>query len=459
MTGEGAAGQQGLAMPRRLWAVVSISCGSVLYTLDGGIPGVALPVISEKLGITSTTAVLVVSAYNLVLAMVLLPAAAIGERLGLRRVFTVGLGLYLASALGCLFASSLPLLLVLRAFQALAAAGLLSVSIAMVRLAYPPTMLGRGLGFNTMMASLGAAISAPLGGLLLVHAPWQSVFAAGIPLALLGLATSRALPAPEPREGAYDTRGAALCATTFGLLIGGLQALSEGAPPAVAWTAIVLGLVSGMIFVRHEARTDHPVLPVDLLAQPALALSVGGAFFAVLGSTLMLLYLPFQLHAAGLGSAAIGAMIAPYAITVMIAAPSSGMLSDKLSPTVLGTLGMAVATLGLVSFAWLPASPDFVAVGWRAAVCGLGFSLFFSPNGRLVVGSVPRSRAAGASSLVATTRMFGQALGSTGLAGILALGLSRSAPLLVAALLAGTALACSAARIFVSPPGGPQAAG
>ena len=87
------------------------------------------------------------------------------------------------------------------------------------------------------------------------------------------------------------------------------------------------------------------------------------------------------------------------------------------------------------------------------AVCGLGFSLFFSPNGRLVVGSVPRSRAAGASSLVATTRMFGQALGSTALAGVLALGLGRTVPMLIAALLGGLALVCSAARIIVAPSG------
>lgn len=433
-------------MPGRLWAIVSISCGSVLYTLDGGIPGVALPVISGKLGIAPSTAVLVVSTYNLVLAMALLPAAAIGERLGLRRVFVSGLGLYLLAAAGCLFLTSLPLLLALRAVQALAAAGLLSVSIAMVRLVYPPQMLGRGMGFNTMMASLGAAVAAPLGGLLLAHAPWQSVFAAGIPLTLLGLATARFLPHPEPRDGGYDARGAALCAGTFGLLIAGMQSLSEGAPIALVGTALLAGVVCGAVFVRHENQVEHPVLPVDLLAQPAISLSVAAAFFAVLASTLLMLYLPFQLHAEGLSSTAIGAMLAPYAVTVMIAAPTSGMLSDKLSPTLLGTLGMAVGSIGLASFVWLPQQPNFLAVGWRMALCGLGFSMFFSPNGRLVVGSVPRHRAAGASSLVATTRMFGQALGATLLAGILALGLPQAAPHALIAGLALLALLSSAAR-------------
>jgi MFS transporter, DHA2 family, multidrug resistance protein len=153
MAGTGADAEgHGLPMPQRLWAIAAVSSGSVLYTLDGGIPGVALPVISERLGIAASSAVLLVSAYNLVLAMTLLPLAAVGERLGLRRVFIAGLAIYLVAATGCLLSSSLPVLLVFRALQALAGGSLLSVSLALVRMIYPAGMLGRGLGFNTMAA-------------------------------------------------------------------------------------------------------------------------------------------------------------------------------------------------------------------------------------------------------------------------------------------------------------------
>jgi DHA2 family multidrug resistance protein-like MFS transporter len=438
-------------MPRRLLAVVSITAGSVLYTLDGNIANVALPVIADALRIQQSTAVLLVSTYNLVLAMTLLPLAAIGERLGHRWVFVLGLLAYLVASAGCLLSTGLPMLLAFRTLQALAAAALLSVSLAMVRLVYPAEFLGRGLGFNTMAASLGAACAPPLGGLILAAGPWQTVFAAGMPLALIGLVSSSALPDPEPYSGPYDTKGAALCALTFGLLIVGMQVLSQNAQAWLAWGAIASGLVVAVLFVRHERLITLPVLPVDLLAQPALALSVGGALLAVLSSTILLLYLPFHLHAVGLGSAAVGAMIAPYAVTVMVAAPTSGMLSDRISPNVLGTLGMAIATIGLLAIAWLPEMPTFFDVAWRVALCGLGFSLFFSPNGRLVVGSVPRRRAAGASSLVSTTRMFGQALGSTALAGLLAIDGAAMAPAIVAACLAAFALICSAARIVISP--------
>jgi DHA2 family multidrug resistance protein-like MFS transporter len=218
---------------------------------------------------------------------------------------------------------------------------------------------------------------------------------------------------------------------------------------ALSWALIAGGLAVAVWFVRHELKTVAPVLPVDLLVRPALALSVAGGLLAVLSITVLLLYLPFRLHGLGLGSAAIGGMIAPFAFTVMIAAPASGMLSDRISPMSLGTAGMAIATAGVASVIWLPEAPTFVDVAWRMALCGLGFSLFFSPNGRLVVGSVARERAAGASSLVATTRMLGQALGATGLASLLAYSLPAGAPAVIATALAALGLACSLARSVV----------
>lgn len=433
-------------MPRRLVAIVAITAGSLLYTLDGGIANVALPVIAQRVDIATSTSVLLVTVYNLVLAMALLPLAAIGERLGYRRVFMAGLTVYIAASAGCLFATGLPLLLGLRAFQALAAAGLLSVSLAMVRMIYPQAMLGRGLGFNTMASSMGAACAPPLGGLMLAQLPWQSVFAAGLPLALIGLVASRALPDPEVRSEPYDAKGALLCALTFGLVISGLQVLSQDAPSALAVSLVGCGIVLAVWFVRLEHRIAFPVLPVDLLAQPAMALSVASALLAVLASTMLMLYLPFHMHELGFGSAAIGAMIAPYAITIMIAAPVGGMLSDRISPIALGTAGMAIATMGVLAFVWLPDAPVAFDVGWRMVLCGLGFSLFFSPNGRLVVGSVPKVRAAGASSLVSTTRMLGQALAATGLSGLLAIHMAAEAPVMIAAILCGLGLVCSIAR-------------
>jgi DHA2 family multidrug resistance protein-like MFS transporter len=438
----------GLPMPRRIGAIVSVSAGSALYTLDASVANVALPTIADALGVTQATAVLLVSAYNLVLAMTLLPLAAIGDRIGHRRIFVIGFAAYLIAAAACYFANTLPFLLAARAAQAMAAAALLSVSLSMVRAIYPATMLGRGMGLNTMMSSGGAAIAPVLGGYLIATVSWHWVFAAGAPLALAGLATAAMLPDSELSTQPYDTAGAVLCALTFGLLIFGFQGLGEGMSVSMAVALLVGGGVAAAFFVQRERKVALPVLPVDLLASPVLALSIGAAFFAVLASTALMLYLPFRLSALGFGVAAIGAMIAPYAMAVIICAPASGMLSDKIAPQMLGLIGLILATLGVLSFAWLPPTSLYIDVAWRTALCGVGFSMFFSPNGRLVIASAPRSRVAGASSLLSTTRMFGQALGSALLGGILAMRAKVDLPVLVAAALVVLALVCAGARMI-----------
>lgn len=401
---------QGLPLPRRIRAIVSVSAGSVLYTLDANLANVALPTIAHALGVSAVSSVLLVSVYNLVLAMVLLPFAALGERVGHRRVFAAGLILYLLAAGFCFVASSLSVLIVARCLQALAAGAVLSVSLAMVRSIYPASQLGRGLGLNTVAAASGAALAPAIGGLVLSVMSWHWLFTAGAPLALLALVFVAALPDTELHPGRFDLHGAILCAISFGLLIFGFQMLAEGKQAATAWFAIAAGVVATCVFIRHELAVSTPVLPIDLLARPTLALSVAAAFAAVLSSTALLLYVPFRLTALGLTPAQIGAMLVPYAVTVTLFAPASGMLSDRISPSVLGTIGLAIALVAAVALVVVPSRPGFVDIAWRLALCGAGFGMFFSPNGRLIVGSVPRARAAVASSLISTTRMFGQAL-------------------------------------------------
>lgn len=437
----------GLPLPGRISAIVSVSAGSVLYTLDANLANVALPTIARALGVPAVSSVLLVSVYNLVLAMVLLPFAALGERVGHRRVFTAGLILYLFAAGFCFAANSLTLLIVARGVQALAAGAVLSVSLAMVRSIYPSTQLGRGLGLNTVAAASGAALAPAVGGLVLSIASWHWVFTAGAPLALMALIFAASLPETELHPGRFDLRGAVLCALSFGLLIFGFQTLAEARHAATAWGAIAAGVLATCVFIRHELVVTAPVLPIDLLARPTLALSVMAAFAAVLSSTALLLYVPFRLTALGLNPAEIGAMLVPYAVMVTLFAPASGMLSDRISPSILGTSGLAIALVAAFALALVQSRPGFFDIAWRLALCGAGFGMFFSPNGRLIVGSVPRARVAVASSLISTTRMFGQALGPILLGALLAIPEVPSAPAIAAACLAALGCLLSAARI------------
>ena len=440
----------GLPTPRRFIAIAALGFGTALAVIDGGIATVALPTIARDLHVPSSAAVLIVTVYQLVLVMTLLPASALGDRIGHRRLYQYGQLLFTVATLLCFFARSLPFLLVVRLAQALGAGAVLSVSSAMVRSIYPSAHLGRGLGINAVIVSISAAIAPTLGGLVLSVGHWPWVFACAVPFGIVSLLLGwRALPDPEPRDEPYDIGGALLCAATFGLTISGLEALVHGDSPIVALAIVAAGIVFAIIFVRRELSEPRPIMPVDLLGRPVFALSAIGALTAFTASMTLILSVSFRLqHHFGLPPREVGVMIAPWSFATMFVAPLAGTLSDRYPAGLLGGIGMAIAVVALLFLAFLPADPGFFDIAWRMALCGAGFGLFLSPNARLIIGSTPRERAASAGGLIATVRLTGQTLGATLVAAVLALNLGDGPiPPLIALGLALIAGICSVARL------------
>ena len=438
----------GLPMPRRLTAIAAISCGTALVIIDGAVATVALPTIAHDLNVNQSSVVSVVTVYQLTLVMLLLPFAGLGDRIGLKRMYQIGQAIFTIATILCFFAKSLPFLLVVRVAQAAGAAAALSVSSALIRQVYPAKQLGRGLGINSVIVSSSAAAAPTIGGLVLAIAPWPWVFASAVPFAVASLVLGRALPDSKPRETRFDVLGAVMCAAMFGLVIGGLETGVQGDSPVISAAIVVVGALIGVYFVRREKREADPILPIDLLARPVLALSVVGAYTAFIASMTLLLSTPFRLAQLGFTPAQIGAAIAPWPLTNMIVAPLAGWLSDRVPAGILGGIGMAVAITALMLLAFMPADPSYFDIAWRMALCGSGFGLFLPPNARLIIGSAPRERAAAAGGLVSTVRLVGQTTGATVVAALLALGMGAGkVPPLVAAGLALVAGLCSLARL------------
>ena len=441
----------GLPTPRRYLAILAIAFGTALAVLDGSIVTVALPTLAHDLRVHSSEAVLVVTVYQLTLVMTLLPFSALGSRIGLRRLYQCGQLTFLLSTILCFFARNLPFLLTLRAMQAIGAAATLSVSSALIRSIYPRNQLGRGLGLNSFVVAGAGAIAPTLGGVVLSFASWPWIFAAASPLALLSLLLGRrTLPDPAPHNEPYDVLGALLCAATFGLTIAGLESAVHGNSPAGSTAIVAAGLAIAFFFVRRELDSRMPILPVDLLTRPVLALSVLGGLCAFIAAMTLMLSLPFRLQQHfGFSPAQVGAVITPWPLAMMLFAPLAGMMSDRLPAWLLGSIGMAIATIALLLLAFLPEHLSRLDLVWRMALCGMGFGLFLSPNARLIVHSAPHSRAASAGGLIATTRLTGQTLGATVLAALFSIGAgSERIPALVAAGLAVIAGICSLARLW-----------
>jgi DHA2 family multidrug resistance protein-like MFS transporter len=437
----------GLPKPRRYWAIAAISFGTALLVLDGAIANVALPTIARDLGVTNAAVTNVVTVYQLVLVMVLLPFSSLGDRIGHRRFYQAGQALFLVASALCLLADSFAVLLVLRALQAIGAGIALSVSAAMLRQIYPARQLGSGMGVNSVIVASSAALAPTLGGFIVGNAPWQWVFAAAAPFAVVSLLLGRSLPEPVRQDRPVEWVSGLWSAGTMLLLIGGLQLATHenaaiGAPLAAA------GVLSALLLVRRERARTAPVVPVDLLAMPVLGFSALGAIACFVAAGALMLSLPFRLEEAmGYAPQQVGVLLLPFPLTMLVVAPLAGWMSDRIAPTKLGVTGMAIAIAGLLLLAFMPDRPGEFGIGWRLALTAVGFGLFFAPNSRLLIGQAPRNRAAAAGGLLSTSRLLGQTMAAVTVGILLAGGAGLGpVPLFVSCALAVVAALCSLAR-------------
>ena len=437
----------GLPTPRRIWAIAAISFGTALFVVDGAIANVALPTIARDLAVSNSAVTNVVTVYQLAMVMVLLPFATIGDRIGHRKLYQYGQVLFCLASAAAFLATDIWTLLAVRAAQAIGAGIALSVSAAMVRSIYPARNLGTGMGVNSVIVATSYAIAPTLGGFITQHLDWHWVFVSAAPLALVSLAIGRTLPAPQPRPMKIDWTGGAWSALTVLLLIGGLAAATHERP-APGLAAIAFGAASAVFLARFEWRRERPVLPVDLMAMPAIGLSIVAAIAAFIATTMLMVALPFRFEQGmGYTPSEVGLLLLPYPLTMLVVAPAAGWLSDHISPSVLGMIGMAVTIVGLAFIATLSNDAGPLAIGWRLSLAALGFGLFLSPNSRLIIGQAPRDRAAAAGGLLATARLFGQSSGAALIGLVLALGLGLGpVPAFTAIALCILAAGCSAYR-------------
>jgi len=437
----------GLPKPRRYWAIAAISFGTALLVLDGAIANVALPTIARDLGVTDAAVTNVVTIYQLVLVMVLLPFSSLGDRMGHRRLYQIGQGVFLVASALCLLANNFLLLLVLRSLQALGAGMALSVSAAMLRQIYPANRLGTGMGVNSVIVASSAALAPTLGGFIVGHLPWEWVFVAAAPFAAVSLVLGRSLPDPVRKQHPPQWVSGVWSAVTMLLLVGGLQ-LATHQNTIIGTVLAVFGALSAWLLIRRENERKNPVVPVDLLKTPVLGLSALGAVACFISAGALMLSLPFRFQLTmGYSPEEAGLLLLPFPLTMLVVAPLAGWLSDRIAPTKLGVAGMAIAIAGLLLVALMPDERGAFPVAWRLSLTAVGFGLFFAPNSRLLIGQAPRERAAAAGGLLSTSRLLGQTMAAVTVGILLAAGAGLGPmPLFVSIALAVVAALCSLAR-------------
>jgi DHA2 family multidrug resistance protein-like MFS transporter len=445
--------RDGLPPDARRLAMLSVAIGVGMASLDTAIANTALPAIADQLNTTPAASVWIVNVYQLAMVATLLPFAALGEVVGYRRVCIFGLCVFTAASLACALAWSLPSLVVARLFQGVGGAAMMGVNTALVRAIFPSRLQGRGFGLNSLVVAVGFAVGPTAASLILAVASWPWLFALNVPLGVAAvLLARRALPVTPRAVHKIDAMTAILNVFAFGLLIltFGDAAHQEG------WHQLLPELIATLIFfallLRRQAGHAAPMLPVDLFKRPLFTLSALTAVCTFAAQGLAFVSLPFYFETT-LGRSPIetGFLMTPWAVLVAIMAPIAGRLSDRYSPGALGGIGLALLSSGLVGMLMLPAHPSVFDIGWRMAWCGIGFGFFQAPNLKAIMGSAPKERAGGASGIVATARLIGQATGAALVAYCFTLSATRgtSYALMLAAAFAGVASVASFSRVVV----------
>ncbi len=404
----------GLPLPQRYWAILVVALGIAVSVLDGAIASVALPTIARYMNASAASSVWIVNAYQLAVTISLLPLASLGDRIGYRRVYMSGIALFTLASLGCALAHSLPTLALARVIQGFGAAGIMSVNIALVRMVYPPAQLGRGVSINAMVVAISAALGPTVAAGVLSVASWQWLFAINVPIGIAAFAIGvKTLPGNTPHDSPYDYLSAVMNAFVFGLLIFAVDGLGHGQSYGYVAAEALAAAVIGYFFVRRQLTQPAPLLPVDLLRNRVFALSIGTSVCSFAAQMLAFVSLPFLMqNTFGLSQVQTGLLMTPWPLIIVVAAPISGVLSDRMSAGFLGGVGLVALTCGLLLLATLGPHPQPFDIAWRMALCGAGFGIFQSPNNRTILSSAPRERSGGASGMLGTARLTGQTLGA-----------------------------------------------
>lgn len=401
----------GLPLPRRRIAITAVLTAMSLVVLDAGMTNMALPTMARSLHTTPAMAILVITAYQTALVMALLPAAALGESLGYRRVFSWGIAVFTAASVLCAASPSLPWLVAARFVQGLGGAGVMALGIALLRSSVPKGMLGAAIGWNALTVALSSAAGPALGALIVATLGWPWLYLVNIPLGMAALLAARSLPRAGGTAQRIDALSAALNGAAAASLVIG-AALLPRAPLASALLLATAALALWEL-VHRELPKAAPLVPLDLLRKRSFRLSVIASVCCFTGQTAGLVALPFYLqHGFGLTPLEAGAYMTPWPLSVAAAATVAGRLADRVSTAWLCTLGGACLALGLAAAALWPLHGDPRPLVPFAVLCGLGFGLFQVPNNRNMFLSAPRERSGAAGGMQGAARLTGQAAGA-----------------------------------------------
>ncbi len=415
--------------PRRRAALAVLALSLLIIGMDTTIVNVALPTLVRDLGATSSQLQWIVDAYVLVFAGLLLSMGALGDRFGRRRALDVGLLFFAAGSMASAWAGSAPVLIGTRALMGIGGALIMPSTLSIITDIFPAEERARAIAAWAATAGIGIVGGPVVGGWLLDHFWWGSVFLINIPVVTLALVGGRALvpESKDPQATPLDPVGAVLSIAGLGSVVYGIiQAPTTGWGEPLILGAFALGTVLLAAFVGWELRTTHPMLRMAFFRNArfsAASVAVALVFFALLGSIFVLTQqLQFVL---GYSPFATGVRITPLA-TLVIAAPLSARLAERVGTKFVVASGLAIVAAAAWYVSTINVNSGYAPIGWTLALLGLGMGATMAPGTDSIMGSLPLAQAGVGSAMNDTTRMVGGALGVAVIGTVLSSSFARA---------------------------------
>ncbi len=404
------------------WRILAVLCVGIFMTLlDSTIVNVALPDLSSGLGASLRDLLWIINAYVLVFAVLLITAGRLGDLYGQKFLFVAGLAVFTAASAACGLAQTPAQLIGFRALQGLGSALLMPQTLALITLIFPPESRGRAFGVWGTVVGVATLTGPVLGGWLLTHFAWRSIFFVNVPVGVSALLAA-AVVLPDVRLNRrhhLDLTGLLLSAgalflITFGLINGQYYRWGNvwGAVNTVEILTAGVALLAGFVLVERRARGGEPLIPRAVVTDRNFALMA--VVMVSAGAALLSVFLPLTVFlqvVLGLSPLQAGLTLAPMSLVSLLAAPVAGRLADRRGKAVL-LVGVALFALSVVLL--LPAlRPD--ASRWRLAptliLGGLGLGATFAPLQTIAMRGVAPQMAGAAAGIMNTARQVGGVLG------------------------------------------------